>query len=134
MYRLPSASHTCAPRPRTRNGGVPPTERKARTGELTPPGMSRSARVCNARDLSRLRAMVRYSPFGIRSSLFAFRSSLSGFQPKTEEFIRVNAEEVVRKITGESRWGGHKSAIRLSRFALRGLVQLTIRLRPTSNR
>src|ERR1035441_286555 len=93
MYRLPSASHTCAPCPRTRNGGVPPTDRKARTGELTPPGMSRSARVCKARDLSRLRAIVRYSPF-------ALRSSLTGVQRKTEEFIRVGAEPVVRKITG----------------------------------
>jgi hypothetical protein len=37
--------------------------------------------------------MVRYSPFAVRSSL-------SGVQGKTEEFIRVGAEQVVRKITG----------------------------------
>src|ERR1022692_1345694 len=67
-------------------------------------------------------------------SLFAFRGSLFGVQRKTEEFIRVSAEQVVRKITGKSRWGGNKFATCLSRFALRGQVQLTIRLRPTSNR
>src|SRR6185436_1191159 len=31
-----------APSPRLTNNGVPPTERKARTGEFTPPGMTSS--------------------------------------------------------------------------------------------
>jgi hypothetical protein len=41
---LPSASCTFAPAPFWKKQGVPPTERKARTGELTPPGMWRWAR------------------------------------------------------------------------------------------
>ena len=40
MYSLPSTSKMCEPSPRAMNGGLPPTLRKARTGELTPPGMS----------------------------------------------------------------------------------------------
>src|SRR5574341_311923 len=43
MYWLPSASQRRDPSPRTMNGGVPPTLRYARTGELTPPGISACA-------------------------------------------------------------------------------------------
>src|ERR1700712_2334455 len=39
MYCLPSASQKCGPAARSMNRGVPPTERNARTGEFTPPGM-----------------------------------------------------------------------------------------------
>src|SRR5476651_571784 len=39
MYCLPSASQKCGPCARSMNRGVPPTERNARTGEFTPPGM-----------------------------------------------------------------------------------------------
>ena len=53
MYSLPSASHMREPAPRTMMGGSPPTDLKARVGESTPPGMTRSARCCNARDLLR---------------------------------------------------------------------------------
>src|SRR5437879_6464032 len=35
---------TCAPSPRATKYGVPPTDRNARTGEFTPPGMTRDAR------------------------------------------------------------------------------------------
>src|SRR3569832_1244486 len=52
MYSLPSASQRCEPDPRTMKGGSPSTARKARTGELTPPGMTRSARCCSLRDCS----------------------------------------------------------------------------------
>src|SRR5687768_6320597 len=44
MYRRPSTSVTYAPCPLATKYGVPPTERKARTGEFTPPGMTREAR------------------------------------------------------------------------------------------
>src|SRR5919107_1301427 len=40
MYVLPSTSLTYAPAPSRMNTGVPPTALNARTGELTPPGMS----------------------------------------------------------------------------------------------
>ena len=36
---LPSASQIREPSPRAMKSGLPPTERKARTGEFTPPGM-----------------------------------------------------------------------------------------------
>src|SRR5471032_718570 len=39
MYCLPSASQKYGPCARSMNHGVPPTERNARTGEFTPPGM-----------------------------------------------------------------------------------------------
>src|ERR1700716_564849 len=43
-YVRPSASTRCCPEARWMNSGVPPTALKARTGELTPPGMTRHAR------------------------------------------------------------------------------------------
>src|SRR5512137_833909 len=41
MYRLPSTSTSQAPLPSEKKIGVPPTARNARTGEFTPPGMTR---------------------------------------------------------------------------------------------
>jgi hypothetical protein len=49
-YRRPSASVSQGPRPSTMNRGVPPTARNARTGELTPPGVTRSARSSRSSD------------------------------------------------------------------------------------
>src|SRR5579875_1840415 len=43
-YRLPSTSTRYGPAPDWMNRGVPPTARKARTGEFTPPGMRARAR------------------------------------------------------------------------------------------
>lgn len=43
-YSRPSASVRYGPVPDTMNRGVPPTARKARTGEFTPPGVTREAR------------------------------------------------------------------------------------------
>src|SRR5215470_14976346 len=43
MYERPSASQRREPSPRWMKGGAPPTARKARTGLLTPPGMTRLA-------------------------------------------------------------------------------------------
>src|SRR6476620_5410866 len=44
MKRSPFASQKCAPWARCTKRGVPPTARKARTGEFTPPGISARAR------------------------------------------------------------------------------------------
>src|SRR5512139_964176 len=56
MYRLPSASQKYGPSARAMNRGVPPTERNARTGEFTPPGMDFCARSnsCSLRFMSLL--------------------------------------------------------------------------------
>src|SRR3954471_25030601 len=51
MYWLSSTSQTVAPRPRAMNRGVPPTARKARTGESTPPGRSVSASAKSAAEV-----------------------------------------------------------------------------------
>ena len=51
MYSFPSTSKMWEPWPRAMNGGLPPTERNARTGELTPPGMISSALRNNSSDL-----------------------------------------------------------------------------------
>src|SRR5689334_20749722 len=64
MYSFSSASQMCDPLPRTINGASPPTDRKARTGEFTPPGIMLSARCCKRRDCSVLRDVVE----GIESS------------------------------------------------------------------
>src|ERR1700741_2626826 len=61
MYSLPSTSVMHAPWPRWMIGASPPTARKARTGEFTPPGMSFSARFCSARDFVRVRGTARHS-------------------------------------------------------------------------
>src|SRR3954470_7231423 len=49
-YSWPSASVRYGPRPDTMNLGVPPTARKARTGEFTPPGVTALARANSASD------------------------------------------------------------------------------------
>src|SRR5581483_175842 len=64
MYSFSSASQICDPLPRTINGGSPPTDRNARTGEFTPPGIMLSARCCSRRDCSVFREVV----LGIESS------------------------------------------------------------------
>src|SRR5579864_1256167 len=53
MYSLPSASHMREPLPRTIYGGSPPTDLNARTGESTPPGITREARAWSSCDLIR---------------------------------------------------------------------------------
>src|SRR5690606_784154 len=50
MYSFPSTSHKRAPAPRSTKNGSPPTARNARTGELTPPGKSSSARANRSED------------------------------------------------------------------------------------
>src|SRR5918995_5442728 len=44
MYEFPSTSKMREPSPRSMNSGSPPTDRNARTGLLTPPGISPTAR------------------------------------------------------------------------------------------
>src|SRR5437868_6680068 len=52
MYSLPSTSKMRDPAPRSMNLGVPPTFRKARTGEFTPPGIDSCARANKVSDLA----------------------------------------------------------------------------------
>src|SRR5579863_5576814 len=58
MYSFSSASQMCEPLPRTMNGASPPTDRNARTGEFTPPGIMLSALCCKRRDCSVLRDVI----------------------------------------------------------------------------
>src|SRR5688500_5968306 len=44
MYSFPSTSHSREPSARSTKKGSPPTPRKARTGEFTPPGVMSQAR------------------------------------------------------------------------------------------
>src|SRR5688572_16936223 len=64
------------PEPRTMNGGVPLTDRYARTGLLTPPGMTASAR-------------------RRRSSLF-FRSGVTGSAQARGDLAREIGQDEVR--------------------------------------
>src|SRR5438034_4152249 len=50
MYSLPSTSHTREPFALLTKKGSPPTPRKARTGEFTPPGMYSRASAKSFRD------------------------------------------------------------------------------------
>src|ERR1043166_7272934 len=50
MYSLPSASQMRGPLPRRMYGGSPPTDLNARTGESTPPGITRHARAWSSFD------------------------------------------------------------------------------------
>src|SRR6266404_2918189 len=50
MYSLPSTSHIFEPSARVTKNGSPPTFRKARTGEFTPPGMRFCARAKSLED------------------------------------------------------------------------------------
>src|SRR5437764_11271161 len=52
MYSRPSSSTRPVPRPSRKHTGVPPTAPKARTGELTPPGISSRERSKSARLVS----------------------------------------------------------------------------------
>src|SRR5579871_4998071 len=47
-----------APAPRAMNGGSPPTDLNARTGEVTPPGITRRARSRSSRELLILFVLV----------------------------------------------------------------------------
>ncbi len=56
---MPSASTTYGPTPETMKRGVPPTALNARTGELTPPGVTASARANHASEAGAV-AKARY--------------------------------------------------------------------------
>src|SRR4029079_7951937 len=95
MYRWPSASHRYAPCARTMKRGVPPTARNARTGELTPPGITRCARAksCALRSpaaspsVDMARALGGACRLGVLGRLFlAFFAFLAGRQ-RPEEAI-----------------------------------------------
>ena len=58
MYSLPSTSKMWEPSPRAMKRGVPPTPRKARTGEFTPPGMDSWARAKSASDCAMVHTRV----------------------------------------------------------------------------
>src|SRR6185312_3788639 len=97
MYSFSSASQSLGPRARTINGGSPPTARKARTGELTPPGKSFSARSCRSRDF-RMRSFwdgfeVKFLPDSDDAQRFSYETS----------FIAANATECRRVPSGEIR-------------------------------
>src|SRR5687767_10653281 len=53
MYSLPSTSKTRAPFARSTKNGFPPTPRKARTGEFTPPGIHFRASAKSSSDFAR---------------------------------------------------------------------------------
>src|SRR5690606_13608365 len=57
----PSTSHSRLPRPRAMNGGVRPTLPKARTDELTPPGINRTARRWSASERSNMGSLAGFT-------------------------------------------------------------------------
>src|SRR5579884_2532094 len=80
MYSLPSTSQTRAPSARAMNTGSAPTERKARTGEFTPPGMDFFARSNRSLLVLRFTAVFlfrRIGLFGVGDALFLERLRLA---------------------------------------------------------
>src|ERR1700733_558826 len=65
MYSRPSTSKTCAPSALSTKMGWPPTARKARTGELTPPGMYRSASANSCSDFVVMEKLNKNSNFQV---------------------------------------------------------------------
>src|SRR5271168_2759679 len=70
MYSFPSASKMREPSPRAIKSGDPPTPRKARTGELTPPGINFWAQAKRSSDfwccIARLRSAEHSEKLGER--------------------------------------------------------------------
>src|SRR5205085_9604586 len=64
MYSLPSTSQIFEPAARSTKNGSRPRPRKARTGELTPPGMRASARA-NSSDEYELIGVMEYWSVGV---------------------------------------------------------------------
>src|SRR5438552_1696480 len=58
MYSWPSTSQTRAPLARSTKNGCPPTARKARTGEFTPPGIYLSASAKSCSDWERIMTVL----------------------------------------------------------------------------
>src|SRR6266516_1776087 len=92
MYSFSSASQMWDPLPRTMNGGSPPTERNARTGEFTPPGIMLSARCCSRRDCSVLRKVVE----GIQSSQLGEKQVSTGRADVSEYYSSALQTEFIR--------------------------------------
>src|SRR5687767_9573735 len=90
MYARPSASHIRDPSALRMKGGEPPTALKARTGELTPPGMSRRARANSSSDCVTGRPSTSTS------------TCPSGRSPRpSDEVLRVIRQDDVRPRAGD---------------------------------
>src|SRR5438067_12362007 len=78
MYELPSSSWRCAFSPLAMKSGSPPTPRKARTGEFTPPGNNDFARSNSRLDFSSLREGIagRLYPARVANGLVNRRAPL----------------------------------------------------------
>ena len=80
----PSASVSTAPSPEAMNRGVPPTARKARTGELTPPGVTASARRSSASEAGASEGYAAGAPGVVGSPVLMgslSQADLSGLRP-----------------------------------------------------
>src|SRR3954468_23258000 len=97
MYSLPSASQMWEPCPRTMNGASHSTALNARTGELTPPGISCSARFCRRRHSSSLRGIYLPVPDQTTSTslegrpvCFRWGQPPSAVQLRLREFLNID--------------------------------------------
>src|SRR5438477_10792133 len=72
MYSWPSTSQTRAPLARSTKNGCPPTARKARTGEFTPPGIYLSASAKSCSDLDCEITVAAYSASTTKPTVFSF--------------------------------------------------------------
>src|SRR5215471_2435606 len=82
MYSLSSTSQIREPRPRTMYGGSPPTALNARTGESTPPGITREARRCKS-----LLLLVVLDEIGMRFQYIALSTQHSAASMKSNDRI-----------------------------------------------
>src|SRR5579884_3921217 len=99
MKRLPSTSNRCAPSPQAIKIGSPPTARNARTGELTPPGISFCAFSNRAFDLGRFMKVSAGSPAADAGGDLPQGDTQLPPQPALESLVGLPAgDEVLHQI------------------------------------
>ena len=100
-YSLPSTSVSQAPGAERMNRGVPPTALKARTGELTPPGVTASARSKSAADRGGRVAGARLIVSEAPESPASATGRKSGGRAVRLVWTRAGTDAVSRHVRGE---------------------------------
>src|SRR3954454_14330166 len=99
-YSLPSTSYRYGPAARTMKRGVPPTAPNARTGELTPPGVTATARANHCAEVSTLGMRTSSQPEG--------RHCRAG---QVRQMARATDEEIAQWLSAHGGWRREGEAI-----------------------
>src|SRR3989442_12718969 len=122
MYSRPSTSARLEPWPCATKKGVPPTARNARTGELTPPGITRWARskrlslVMGSVDVARARRLAVLGPAAVGARLFLLARRQRPEEAVGDHVAHAGTEARVERLVEE----GERFADREVQLAARG--------------